>query len=61
MKKQKLNLNSLKVQSFVTTEYKMDTNTVKGGAISGKLCDPTLLTICLVCGTVPVFLCPQDS
>lgn len=33
MKKNKLNLNELRIESFVTSETDLNTNTVKGGGL----------------------------
>ena len=48
MKKQKLNLNKLKVTSF-TTSGSDKAAQVKGGNLSGFACDPTANTFCFVC------------
>lgn len=45
MKKKKLNLRNLKVSSFVT----QSNADLKGGAITGTVCDPTDATRCFVC------------
>lgn len=47
MKKKKLNLKKLTVQSFKTSG--LDASKMQGGAISGALCEPTPDTRCFVC------------
>lgn len=72
MKRKKLTLTELKVNSFVTIDDAKLEETIKGGAkidpTAATFCfvcppypDPTEQTICFVCGTHPVIVCPQDQ
>jgi len=72
MKKNKLTLTKLKVESFVTQQGKNNSQTIKGGVnidpTAATYCfvcppypDPTKQTICFVCNTSPAKICPQDQ